>query len=298
MRFRCESAAAVALITHPQFCTLAWVQEKARKYARLLFEKDGDAEGLLDLPPAKARELLLPAIPRIIKTQKRDGYWRTKNARAISYTLLKALARTELQDNVLPQLRHDPYQAFRDADDWYGIAVRTQLLHASRADEQAVQQRVLQEIAGGQQYDGSWEHTVMGSVHHLAMLAEAGLTASPCFQRGIDYLFACIETDVRHLHSGQVVAHNMITAEPRESEFGSTLAHKPHWLPHIACHSHLPLVQTGCALRLLNKTGYADDPRVLQACRNLVAMYERFGGWCTTNIHRGLLAENKTSKGR
>ena len=70
----------------------------------------------------------------------------------------------------------------------------------------------------------------------------------------------------------------------------------PDWIPHPRCHGHLPMIQTGYALRLLNKVGYQSDKRVKAACQNMVDLRDRFGGWCCSNIREGLKAEAKESR--
>ncbi len=147
------------------------------------FDRDGDASGLLDLPPAEARDVLLGEIPRIVKTQKSTGLWRSKNSRSISYSLLKALAYAGLLETVIPQLRYDPYLPFREAEDWYGIAVRCQVLQAPRADDQELKDSLLAEMAGRQCADGSWENTVVATVYHLEILLEVGLATAHLFTR-------------------------------------------------------------------------------------------------------------------
>ena len=128
MRIRCDHGGVVGLITNRHFCNLDWAQQVGRKLALGLLEKDGDARGLLDIAPSDARDLLLPAVPQIVKSQRSTGLWRIKNACGISLSLLKAMKHAELLKTVLPQLRHDPYQPFLDAEDWHGIAARHQLL--------------------------------------------------------------------------------------------------------------------------------------------------------------------------
>jgi len=293
----------MALITNPLFRDLDWVHDIARKSAQKLLDEDKDASGLLDLSAAEAYEMLVPVIPQFIKAQKATGLWRVKDAEHLSLALLKALDYTNLLGTVAPQLRCDPCLPFREAGDWYSIAVR-RLLQEPREDEEAVKARLLEEIAGRQLEDGSWEHTVVATVHHLEMLAATGLSDTPCFTRGINFLFTCIQPEVPSLsraaeglpESERMLAHDMITSDRRRAEFRSALAYKPYWIPVGACYSHLPMMQTGYALHLLNKTGYENDPRVVKACQNLVDLHERFGGWCQSSIHYGLLAEKKARK--
>lgn len=299
MRFRCHDAATTALVTNPHFAHLDWVREKASDYAARLLKKDTDAAACLFLPPADARAFLKPVIPHIIKAQKATGCWRARDARLLSYAMLRALAHAGLLDAVLPQLRFDPFTPFREAEDWLGSAVRCGVLHAPRADESALQAHILAELAALQQDDGSWEHTVIATVYHLEILTALNQTASDSFARGITYLFARLRDDVpthNRLFPGQLVAHDMLTAADRRAEYRGALAHKPEWLPVGACYNHLPIIQTGYALRFLNTAGHADDPRVLAACENFVELFDRFGGWCDTYVRMGLQAEKKRTK--
>ena len=296
MRIRCNDAVVMALASHRLFGELAWVREMAREQAKRHLLKDGDAGSLLNCLPAEACELLLPEIPRLIKTQKATGMWRKHYARDGAYSLLKALQHAGLLQQVVTQLRYDPYAPFRDAEDCYGIAVRNKLLQAPGGDEQAVQQRLLEDSAARQCTDGSWEHTVIATVYHLEVLAEAGLSATRNFERGISYLFTCLQPEVlreKSLYNHTPVARQMISSTDRSAEYRSALALKPDWLPNGECYCHLPIMQTGYALRLLNASGYAGDPRVMQACQNLVDLRERYGGWCDTNIRLGIRAELK-----
>jgi hypothetical protein len=294
MRIRCGHGGVIGLLTNRNYRRLAWVKEAGFRQAADLFEKDGDARMLLDLSPADARKVLAPAIPKIIKSQRSSGLWRIKNAREISFHLLTALAHAGLLKKTLPQLRHDPLNNFREAGDWQAVAVREQLLNNPRPDEKQVKNRLLKDISDRQASDGSWENTVMGTVQHLEMLLECGLSGSREFTRGVNFLFQCIQPEF--YREEILVAHDMITSANRMAEYKSTKAHHPDWLPHPACHCHLPMIQTGFALRMLNKAGYEDDSRVMAACRNMVELRERFGGWCVTNIRLGLEAEAKKQK--
>ena len=160
----------------------------------------------------------------------------------------------------------------------------------------ALKNRLLKEMGGRQCANGSWDGTVSATVHHLEILAECGLAETKQFARGIAYLFECLQPELRRRDC--VVAHDMISSPDCKAEFQSTLMYHPDWIPHPACHSHLPVIQTGYALRLLNKVGYENDKRVKAACQNMVDLHDRFGGWCCTNIRIGLNAEAAESRQR
>ena len=49
-------------------------------------------------------------------------------------------------------------------------------------------------------------------------------------------------------------------------------------------------------IQALVRLGYAVDERVTQACDNLFALRQQYGGWCNSNIRDAFLAEMKNSK--
>ncbi len=59
------------------------------------------------------------------------------------------------------------------------------------------------------------------------------------------------------------------------------------------CYSHLPIIQNGIAILSLNRLGYAEDERVINACDNLFFLYKKYGGWCNSNIRDAFIAEMK-----
>ena len=76
----------------------------------------------------------------------------------------------------------------------------------------------------------------------------------------------------------------MFSSCSRDAEFQSASKYKQEWNPVGACYKHIPNMQNGYALRLLNSLGFQNDERVLRACDNPVALRENYGGFCETNI--------------
>ena len=85
----------------------------------------------------------------------------------------------------------------------------------------------------------------------------------------------------------------MFSSQDRAAEFKSALTEKSEWNPVGLCYMHLPMIQTGTALKALIRLGLEDDERVIAACDNLLALKQTYGGWCDTNIRNGLLAKQK-----
>jgi hypothetical protein len=85
----------------------------------------------------------------------------------------------------------------------------------------------------------------------------------------------------------------MFSSANRGAEFESARAEKPEWLPRAVCYGHLPMIQTGAALRELLRLGYGEDARVRAACENLVEIHEGYGGWCNSYITHTLLERKR-----
>jgi len=90
----------------------------------------------------------------------------------------------------------------------------------------------------------------------------------------------------------------MFSGANRRDEFRSAKAEHPEWIPVGACYHHLPMIQTGFALKALIDLGFADDPRVIAGCENLVELHGAYGGWCDTNIRCGLQAKARQARGK
>lgn len=94
------------------------------------------------------------------------------------------------------------------------------------------------------------------------------------------------------------MGHDMFSADDRRSEFKSAVQLRPEWNPTAACFRHLPNMQNGLAIGTLVALGHADDERVIRACENLVELGRTFGGYCDTNIRKGLEARRAKARRR
>ena len=155
---------------------------------------------------------------------------------------------------------------------------------------------------GVQRADGSWDGTVISTCHHVDRVMRLGATARDGrLQKAARWLLQHCIDDVRRQSpamGGGIVAHNMFSGDDRASEFGSAMQLRPEWDPKSACFRHLPNIQNGLAIRTLVALGHANDKRVIQACENLVELKRAFGGFCDTNIRKGLAVRRARTRKR
>jgi hypothetical protein len=132
----------------------------------------------------------------------------------------------------------------------------------------------------------------MGTCHHADQLMRLDVPAGEeHMQRAAQWLLDHCIVKVRRRSpqiDGVVVAHHMFSTEDRAAEFKSAAELHPEWDPKSACFRHLPIIQNGLAIQMLVALGHAEDQRVLAACENLVALERNFGGFCDTNVRKGL----------
>ncbi|MBM3240175.1 hypothetical protein FJZ31_28150 [Candidatus Poribacteria bacterium] len=299
---RCSTAVIQALMMHPNYRQHDWIMEEAIKMAKPHFKNQWDVSFLLNLDAKNAYEIIDPEIPRLIKTQKSNGLWKIKDSRRISYGLLKALKYSRHLAIMLNEdrFRYDPFLSFREENDYYGLTVRQNIMESLLPEDAKLRNQLASDIFSQQNADGSWNDTVIGTASHIETLLELGIGMDdPNIQKGTNWLFSTYSEDVYRQSNnmgGFLVAHNMFSSQNRYEEFKNALAEKPEWNPVGGCYMHLPIIQTGTAVKTLISLGFENDSRVISACDNLVELRQNYGGWCDSNIRNGLIAQKKTSR--
>jgi hypothetical protein len=270
--------------------------------AEKLFERKLDCSFIVNMPVENARAIIEPQIDRLLRIQRPTGMWKIKDCRRISYWLLKALNRS---GSLMPLLkedcfRHDPFCSFRDEDDYYGFVVRRNIMEDPLPSDGSLQEQMVSDIIAGQDGEGSWNGTVIGTSSHIEKLIELGIGIDDaCVKKAANWLMGMCMDDVQRIAKridGVVVAHSMFSSQDRGAEFRSALAERPEWNPVRGCYFHLPMIQTGAALKVLIQLGFENDKRVIAACDNLLELRQTYGGWCDSNIRNGIIAQRKAER--
>ena len=299
---RCGIAAIQALAIHPHYRQLDGILEEATNIAESLFRKKLDCDLIVNMPVENARAILEPEIERLIKTQRPTGMWKIKDCRRISYGVLKALKHSEYLTSLLEEdrFRRDPFLSFRNENDYYDLVVRRNIMEAPLPNDADLVEQFVRDAFAGQDDKGSWNDTVISTSNNIEKLAELGLGLDdPHIRRSADWLLRMCAEDVYRLSrnmGGVVVAHNMFSSQDRQAEFKSALAERPEWNHVGLCYMHLPMIQTGAALKALILLWLENDERVITACDNLLELRQTYGGWCDSNIRNGLIASSKIAR--
>lgn len=300
---RCECAAHHALLTNRTYKSVSWaLQDATAEVARCFQRKLDTTEYLMILPSDTARTILGEHESRIAGAQRSTGGWKVKDTHRISLGYLKAYQHSGLLPEFLSLLRHDPYQLFADQPDIFGLLARERVFVRPNDNDGKLRKILRQAILDAQLPNGSWENSVLATALFAHQLLDLGLAsgASP-LREAAKFLFSCQMEDVERRssnHGGILVAHHMFSNPDRAVEFHAAVRYRAEWIPRAACYRHLPMVQTGMAVKCLNAMGYEDDPRVLAACRNLVEIHEKYGGYCDSLIRNGIIAEERLRKGK
>ena len=287
---------------HPCYNQRHGIMEEAMEIARGLFRKKLDCIFISNMSVENARAILEPEIDRLLRTQRPMGMWKIKDCRRISYGLLKALKHSGYLASLLNEsrFRHDPFRSFRDDSDYYALVARRNIMEAPLPGDADIREQMVSDLFTEQDEKGSWNGTVISTSSRIEMLIELGMGLDDArIEKSANWLLSMCEEDVYRLSKnmgGVVVAHSMFSVQDREAEFKSALAERPEWNPVGLCYIHLPMIQTGAALKALILLGLENDGRVIAACDNFLELRETYGGWCDTNIRKGLIAKQKAEQ--
>lgn len=290
---RCGEIAVAGLASHPRYRRRAAWRAAGVQMATRRLDKRFDFWVVELLTNEDARPLMRGWVPRLIRIQRPTGLWKVKDAKRVSCGVLLALRHAGFLDGLreAKQLRYDPLKPFAGGLDYYDLLVRRTVLAEQGAVDRAAAQ-LIKETLGRQQADGSWDGTVVSTCHHVERVMRLGASAGDRrLRKAASWLLQHCMDDVSRQSpamGGVIVAHDMFSSADRASEFSSALQLRPEWDPKSACFRHLPNIQNGLAIRTLVALGHADDRCVIRACENLVELAQRFGGYCDTDIRKGL----------
>lgn len=297
-KITCGGAIWSALLTNTSFKRTRWLISEAQDAVRTSFDRKIDNCDLLCLlSPKFGKSVIEKHLPKLMRSQQPKGGWKRKDTYRITLGYLNALSHAGILDDVLPQLKSDPFSLFEGEEDVFSL-----LAHAkypsklNGRDANRATELVCHDICSGQEKNGSWDNSVLSTSHHLLMLFHLGIErGDKTLDRGAEFIFSSTITDVvrqSNNHGGMVVAHNMFSNESRWLEFEAAKMRIPQWDPKQLCYNHLPNVQTAYAICCLNQLGYQDDSRVVRACQNFMDMHKTYGGFCDSNI-RNTIIERK-----
>lgn len=216
-----------------------------------------------------------------------------------TYDIYTALKQIGMLDEILDEglLKYDTISCIKQNYDFYSLLIKKNIFNNTTVRDNNEINNCIDEIKERQEYDGSWNSTVIGTAVNMEYLMELGIKSDDTtVKKGVEFLFSNLNETLDGLHTNipyGFEAHNMFTTDNRNMEFNAAQELKPEWIPRNVCYRHLAVIQNYQALIVLLRLGMEDRKEVTQALDNLYNIYETYGGYCDSDIKKKYVEENK-----
>ena len=262
---RCNEAVLSAFLSNPAYSLDAALVATGRRMV-----KSGNWAFARYLPPDAARDSLEGELPLIARKQQTTGLWFRKNAPILSYLILLAIKRAGLLDEVRAKwFRHDAFAWFEKDDGELGYIGRRNVIGTARPGDDGLQRRFVAAVAALQQEDGSWGAAVSATALTMERLLDLGCSPQGAIVGdGAAWLLAQYRDEVgfrRPKASWSISMGHVFTTEDHGKEFLGAQKALPHAKLAFSCFGCLPMTQTALALRVLSRSGYHGDERVVKS---------------------------------
>lgn len=287
---RCNEAGLIPLLRSEKYG--AMIQTDASAFESLMRHESYYL--LRTLPASLADRLLRPAVPMLLAKQRSNGLWKCKDAERITYDILCSLRYIGLWDPEHPDrlLVHNPLTGLSNRFGLYALLIKD-MFHAAAPEDVRAKEQLIHTLLSSQNPNGSWDDTVVGTVARFEDLLSLGVPAEhPSMRLAIGFLFAQYHEELEGFHTdGPYGLHSygVFTTDDRHAEFLSAQRSRPEWIPREVCFRTMSILPDAVCLTLLLSLGMEEDTRVEAALDNLHTLYNRFGGFCETNIKKPFL---------
>jgi len=247
------------------------------------------------LPVSISERLILPELPSLLSSQKKNGMWKVKETERITYDILAALKYTGLFDNLYSNgsLKYSPLDYVRDRYDFYSLLIKSKIYQKNNDKDIYAKTVVTAEILNKQKDNGSWDDTVTSTVVNIESLMDMDIEKdNSSVLRGVEFLFRNLNEKLDGIHTTApygLQAGNMFTTKDRIKEFTSADKLKPEWIPRKLCFRTMAIIPDTVCLVLLIRLGMENDKRVESALDNIYHLYNEYGGLCASNIKQPFL---------
>jgi hypothetical protein len=286
---RCDEAVLSAMLIHPR-------HGKERRFVGRGVEmvEQGNWAFAVHLPRKAAHDALIGLASAIARKQQRSGLWSRSESDPLSFAILHALAYAKLLAPLRAdgRLRYDPVQPFAARQDFYGLMVRSGIMHKPLPNDPLLRKEFQEQCLKQQKTDGSWGGVVSETALSIERLLDLGLRpAHPMLKRAAAWMLGqCRNVELpRGKATCSFQVKDVLTTESR-SEFTRARELLPHRKLVGVCFLAVPFVPTALALRALVRLGLHRDARVKRAYDSLLDMEVHEGehafgralspGWC------------------
>jgi hypothetical protein len=251
-----------------------------------------------DLPIPVASRILLPEIPGILSRQKSNGLW--NNSTKVTYDILSALKHIGVLDDLVASKKlKNVAEQVADKYDYDSLLVKCIYLQTDEKDVREIN-RIIKNIQDTQSENGSWDNTMVATVHHLEKLLNLGVSRDDLsVQEGIHFLMTHLNFELKRPQdpgkANKKQSSIDLLKEDRGLEFEATRKYKKEMDPKLVCFRRFGTMQNVICLKFLVKMGQERDERVGVTLDNIYSVYKNYNSLCYFNIRKKFMARQKKS---
>ena len=296
---RCTLAGLIPLMMSEKYSALTegFYESQKEEFDKIIENKSYYL--IRDLPVPIASRILLPEIPGILARQKSNGLW--NNSTKVTHDILSALKHVGVLDDLVAGKKlKDVAEHVADKYDYDSLLVKSIYLQTDEKDVREIN-GLIKNIRDTQSENGSWDNTMVATVHHLEKLLSLGVSRDdPSVREGIDFLIAHLNFELKKPQNPSKTNEKQsgidLLREDRDLEFEATKKYKKEMDPKLVCFRRFGTMQNAICLKFLVKTGLESDERVGATLDNIYSVYKNYNSLCYFNIRKKFIAGQKKSQ--
>lgn len=251
------------------------------------------------LPVPIAHQILQPEIPKILAGQKSNGLW--QNSTRVTYDILSAFQHIGVLDDLVAskKLKNAPEELTNKVD-YDSLLIKSAIYKRTSENDVKEINKLVQAIQKMQSENGSWEDTVVATVHQTEKLVNLGLTCNDrSVQKAIGFLFQNFNVHWAALQgSGKpygLQSQFFFSTPNRDLEFEAAEKYYEKNDPKLICFRHLGVMQDSLCLKLLVQLGFEHDERVEASLDSVYSILKSYNSLCYFRIQKKFVAQQKKS---
>jgi hypothetical protein len=187
---RCTLAGLIPLMMSEKYSPFSedFYRSQKSDFAKIMSHKNYFL--IRDLPVDIATRILLPELPVILTKQKSNGLW--GNSTKVTYDVLSALKHIGVIEDLIAtkKMPQNVADHLLGKYDYHSLLIKSEIYHQIDGNDILEINKMIKEIQSAQRQNGSWEDTIVATVHHVEKLVSLGVAIDDDYVRkGIAFLF-------------------------------------------------------------------------------------------------------------
>lgn len=295
---RCTLAGMICMMMSKKYSNFTEKLYKVRREEFYNIIKNKSYYLLRDLPVEIASQILIPNVTMILSKQKNDGLWNKNKSTKVTYDILSAFKHINILDDLIADDKlKDTLKLIADKYDYDALLIKSLIYGCTSGNDISAINKLIQEIRNKQRENGSWDDTVIGTVHYIEKLINLGVPLDDCtVKKGVAFLFDNLNEKWEGLQNqGQAYSlqtNHVFSTQNRFLEFKSAEKYKEEDVPRSRCYNYLGVMQNTACLKLLLQMGLEDDERVKSALDSIFTIFKNYKGLCYFEIQKKIARAN------